>query len=80
VSTLTVAEVAERYQVAPHTVAGWIKRGELRAVCVNRQLGSRKPRFRITQEALASFELLRTPNPPPPRVRRRKQADVVEFY
>lgn len=78
---LTVAEVAERYSVDPHTVLLWIKRGELRAIDVSRNRGG-KPRWRISAEALATFELCRTANPPPPKARRRRQPadEVISFY
>jgi excisionase family DNA binding protein len=78
--TITVKEASERYGVEEHTVLGWIRSGELRALNVGRTLGKKKPRWRITAEALAAFELLRTPTPPPPRTRRRKQTDVINFY
>ena len=71
--TLTVEEVAQRYAVGPKTVRQWIDAGELRAVNCGRRLGSRKPRFRVTPEALAAFELLRMPTPPPPQTRRRRR-------
>ncbi|HYT94866.1 MAG TPA: helix-turn-helix domain-containing protein [Gemmataceae bacterium] len=80
-STLSVHDLTERYGVSEHTVLGWIRSGELQAVNVSRRLGSRKPRWRITQEALGAFEQLRTATPPLPKVRRRKRpADVIEFY
>ena len=80
-STLSVRDLCERYGVGEHTVLGWINRGELRAVNVGRRPSAQKPRWRITQEALAAFELARTPTPPPPRMRKRKRAlDVIEFY
>ena len=59
-STLSVREVCERFAVGEHTVLGWIRRGELRAVNVSRKPGGR-PKWRVTAEALAAFELLRTP-------------------
>jgi len=78
---LTIREVAERFAVGERTVTGWIRAGELRAINCGRRQGSKKPRWRITAEAIAAFELLRTPNPPPPRTKRRKQqADLIEFY
>ncbi len=79
-STLSVRDVAERYAVSEHTVLGWIASGELRAFSVGRKAGAKKPRWRISEEALAVFELSRTPNPLPPRARRRKQSGVIEFY
>jgi excisionase family DNA binding protein len=80
-STLTVNDVCERYDVAEHTVLAWIRSGELRAVNVGRKPGAKKPRWRITQEALDAFELLRTPTPILPRTKRRKRSlGIVEFY
>jgi hypothetical protein len=79
-ATYGVKDLCERFAVGEHTVLGWIRRGELRAVNVSRKPGGR-PKWRVTAEALAAFELLRTPAPPPPRSRRRKKAaDVLEFY
>jgi excisionase family DNA binding protein len=80
-STLSVRDLCERYGVGEHTVLGWIRSGELRAVNVGRRPGARKPRWRITQEALSAFELARTLAPVLPRTRRkRRPADVIEFY
>ena len=59
-STLSVRDVCERLGVNEHTVLGWIRSGELRAVNVGRRPGGKKPRWRITQEALEAFEQLRT--------------------
>jgi len=79
---LTVREVCDRYGVDEHTVLSWItKTGELRAVNVGRKPGSKRPSWRITPEALASFELLRTHSPTPPPSRRRRQSpEVIQFY
>jgi excisionase family DNA binding protein len=79
--TLSVRDLCERYGVSEHTVLGWIRSGELRAINVGRRLGAKKPRWRITPEALEAFEILRTQTSPPPRARRRNRpADVIEFY
>jgi excisionase family DNA binding protein len=80
-STFSVRDLCQRYAVSEHTVLAWIARRELRAVNVGRRPGAKKPRWRITQQALEQFELARTPTPPPPRARRKKRpADVIEFY
>jgi len=80
-STFTIREVAERYSVTARTVAAWIASGELHALNVGRRLLSKKPRFRVTQAALDSFELSRTPTPARVAGRRKKQpTDVVSFY
>jgi excisionase family DNA binding protein len=80
-STYSVKDLTQIYGVTENTVLAWIHSGELKAVNVGRKLSAKKPRWRITQEALDGFELLRTPAPPAPRTRRRKRpADVIEFY
>jgi len=80
-STLSVRDLCERYAVGEHTVLAWIRSGELRALSVGRKVGAKKPRWRVTQEALTAFELLRATSPPVPRMRRRKHpAGVIEFY
>lgn len=81
-STLSVKDVCERYGVSEHTVLGWIARGELRALNVGRQLGAKKPRWRITQAALELFEQLRTAAPAVPArgKRKRGQPEIIEFY
>ena len=79
--TFSVKQIRERFAVGEHTVLVWIGNGELAAINVSRQAGG-KPKWRITQDALTAFELLRTatPRPTQSRPRRRRQADVVEFY
>jgi excisionase family DNA binding protein len=44
----TIQDLQRRYGVTVHTVLGWIRSGELRAVNVGRRRGARKPRWRIT--------------------------------
>ena len=80
--TYSVKQVAERYAVNEATVRTWIRSGELRALSINRKLGAKKVRWRVTQESLTAFELLRSASPPPqPKTRRRKRNDsVIEFY
>jgi hypothetical protein len=78
--TFTVDGIAQRFHVDPHTVLLWIKRGELVGIDVSRNRGIR-PRWRITAEALATFELARTNQPIPKATRRKKQAkEVLNFY
>ena len=68
-----------RYEL--EEVLAWIKTGELRAINVGRKPGAKKPRWRITHEALEAFELTRTATPLPAKARRRRQpAEVIEFY
>jgi excisionase family DNA binding protein len=80
-AAFTVRDICDRYGVGEHSVLGWIRSGELRAVNVGRRLGAKKPRWRITQEALDAFEQLRSATPPPPRrTRRPKQPDIGKRY
>jgi hypothetical protein len=79
---LTVREVADRFAVDPHSVLLWIRNGSLGAVNCGRNPGAKKPRWRITPEAIAQFELLRKaiPSSPSPRMRRRRPAGVIDRY
>jgi excisionase family DNA binding protein len=78
---LFIRDICERYGVTEHTVLGWIRSGQLRAVNVGRSPGAKKPRWRISEQALADFEAARTSAPPAPRTRRGdRSAGVVEFY
>jgi hypothetical protein len=76
----TTQDIANRYRVGLGTVLGWIRLGELRAI--NRAAArSGRPRWVITVDALAEFELGRQAETPTrgPR-RRRRQPATVDFY
>lgn len=76
----TVKELAEKLRVTEHTILCWIHNRELLATNVNRVVG-RKPRWRISEEALKAFEESRSPSPPAPAKRRARQpAEVIDFY
>jgi transposase len=80
---LDVAAVAARFGVTVATVLQWIHSGELRALNVARKPSTKKPRWRVSEEALAEFEVSRSHEPPILRVRRphrRREQGVVEFY
>ena len=47
-STLTVRDLCERYGVSEHTVLGWIRSGELRAVNVGRKPGGKNEAVPLT--------------------------------
>jgi excisionase family DNA binding protein len=77
----TILEIAQRYRVSVPTVRGWIASGELRAVVVSRNRQSRKPRVRVTPEAMAAFEAARSPGPATAaRRRRRRDGQVTQYY
>lgn len=79
-TTYGIKDICERFAVGEHTALGWIRSGELKAVNVNRR-GEGRPKWRITAEALAAFEQLRTPSPPTPKTaRKKKRSDMIEFY
>lgn len=67
---LTPPEIAARLGCKAETVCGWIKSGELKAINLARR-GAMKPRFRISPESLAAFELARSVVPREPVVRRK---------
>lgn len=78
-----VSDVAAYFTVTEHTVLGWIRSGELRAINVGRQRTGGKPRWRITTAALEAFEAARAATPPAPKpARRRRQpaSEVIRFY
>jgi excisionase family DNA binding protein len=79
---LTVRDVMNRFGVTQGTVLGWIRSGELKAVNVGRSPGKKKPRWRISSDAIVAFEASRAAaQAPAPKQRpRRSQPDVVEFY
>ncbi|WP_442484453.1 helix-turn-helix domain-containing protein [Aeoliella sp. SH292] len=70
-SYLTPPEICKQLRVSSHKVLGWIRRGELRAVNVS-DTGFR-PRYRVSQQSLDEFLESREVQPPPPRVRRKRQ-------
>jgi hypothetical protein len=77
---LTVADVAARYRVSPDKVRAWIRRGELAAVNTADRLCG-KPRFVVTEEALAAFEQSRNAAvPAPPKRHRDRKQTFVDYY
>lgn len=73
---LSPKQYANARQVSVHKVLGWIKRGELRAIDLSDKHGSGRPRWKITQEAIAEFESRRQASAPHQKVRRRKKTAV----
>lgn len=78
---LTPPEVAKLLGVSLRTVRIWIETGELRAVNVSANRQSRKPRLRISQEALAEFQRVREGKPSPTAApKRRKFTRPIERF
>ncbi len=69
---LTPPQFAETVAVSPETVIGWIRSGELQAVNVGS--GSKRPRYRISPEAIEQWQRKRLVVPPPKPTRRQKPA------
>lgn len=79
----SVKDLTKKFGVGEATVLRWILSGQLKAMNVGRMPGLGKPRWRITEKALADFESARsTTVPARPTVRRtkRKSPEVIEFY
>jgi len=57
------AQIAEMYGVGVQRVLGWIRSGELVAMCVSVSSKSQKPQFRVSADALDQFQRARTATP-----------------
>jgi len=79
--TFTVKDVCARYGVGEHTVLGWIRSGDLKAIHVGRKANAKKARWRLSLAALQEFETARGSMPPAQRAppRRRPPTNVTEF-
>lgn len=75
---LTTTEVAQRLGVKASKILTWIRAGELEAVNVATNQSSR-PRFRISVEALQTFEQRRAVQPAPKQPRRYKRPKSKNF-
>lgn len=77
---LRVASVAELFGVNVSKVIGWIRRGELRAVNIAART-SKRPRWRISSEAIEQFEHARSsvPSPPAARPHHKRGETVIPF-
>jgi hypothetical protein len=77
---LTPPALAKAWGCKASTVLGFIRNGELAAVNLARR-GAKRPRWRISPEAIRDFEHARTFSPQQVQVRRRHKAEgVIEFF
>ena len=76
---LTPPKIADRFGCKPESVIAWIRSGELAAINLARQ-GSLRPRFRVSPEALATFEQVRTVVPRTPPARRPRQNPAIKRF
>jgi transposase len=81
-ATFTIKQLCERYRAGEHTVLGWIRTGELKAINIAKNIGGSRPTWRVTQDAVEAFERLRSSAPEPKRKgnRRRETVDVIDRY
>ena len=75
----TPPEIASRFGVKPETVLSWIRNGELAAINLARQ-GSLRPRYRISPEALATFEQVRSVVPRTAPARKPRQNPAIKKF
>jgi hypothetical protein len=78
-----VTEVAAIYAVTRETVLAWIANGELVPTDVSRCRNRKRPTWRISDAALARFDLLRAKQAievSACRRRRRKDSQMIEYF
>lgn len=74
----TPPQLAQRLRVSCEKITGWIRAGELEGVNLA-STGSKRPRFRVSEDALERFLLSRSATvSAPPKRRPRKTAR--KFY
>jgi hypothetical protein len=77
--TYTVQQVSAVLAVSDRQVVGLFQCGAMTPFNISRRPG--RPTWRVEAEELNRFILSRRLAPPPPRARRRKRpAEVIEFY
>jgi excisionase family DNA binding protein len=76
---LTPPEVARHLRVNADKVLAWIRSGELRAVNVATGLAGR-PRWRVSLADLKAFIARRSARPAPAPRRRKRPAEVIEYF
>lgn len=77
---LTVADVSQMLNTSDDHVNTLIRTGRLKACNIG--CGSKRPRWRVTREAVEAFIAGNTGTPAKPakRARRKQAGDVVAFY
>lgn len=80
-ATFSPADIAARYGCKPEKILAWIASGELRALNTGTSLNGKKPRWRITAQALEDFERARTTQPAKePQRRRKSPPSTMKFF
>ncbi len=73
---LTPPQLAERYGVSVDKITGWIRSGELVALNLAAAADGKRPRYKITEEAVSAFEAAREVTPPTAVAPRRKKTNL----
>lgn len=76
---LTPPQLAKRWLCTPETVLSHIKAGRLRAFTLSPP-DAKRPRWRISPDAITEFERLHSAHQPQQPVRRRRQAKREPQY
>lgn len=79
----SVRQAAEHYGLDIDKIYALIRGGAIRAINTTEQGDAKRPRYRISRASLDAFEKareVRTPEPPRPQTRRRKNPNVIEFF
>lgn len=77
---VTPPVLAARYGCKAETIIAAIRRGDIAAIDLARP-GSRRPRYRISPDAIAAFEICRAARTPTRRTRRpRRPAYTPTYY
>ena len=77
-SALSPSAYASQIGVNVHAVLNWIRSGELRALNLASRLG-RRPRWKLTREAIEEFERKRTNAPAAPKAPRTPKASTTDY-
>ena len=76
-NTYSPSDLAARYACKPETICAMIARGDLAAFDIG--LGTVRPRWRITQEAVDRFETARAAKSAPAAARRRRRKKTNDY-
>lgn len=76
---VTPPQLAKRWGVATNKILAFIASGELRAVNLATSLKDR-PRWFIDEADIERFERFREATPAAPRVRKRRQSGVKDYF
>ena len=77
---LTPPKVAEIMGVNACRVIGWILAGELDAINLNAMDQSKRPRYRVTPEALEQFQSKLSVNKPSAKAKKNRPCTATKYF